>query len=157
MSASRSASSAEAIASLAKEGAGGAASLDDFVAKLNPPRAAWLMVPAPAVDGRPMFSGPSRTMAVVEHARPVYDIGDPDAVEPGAGDPPSYTALRGAGWMFVSYATGEVGYYDLVADPHQLHNIAAGLTPARLAELQAAVVANTTCAGAVQCGAAQER
>ena len=43
--------SAEAIAALAKEGAVGATSLDDFVAKLKPPRAAWLMVPAAAVDG----------------------------------------------------------------------------------------------------------
>lgn len=111
--------------------------------------------PSPTVDGRSMFSTPFRSMAVVEHARPVYDIDDPDAVEPLAGDPPSYTALRGHGWAFVAYATGEVSYYDLIADPHQLHNIAASLTPARLAELQAAVVANTTCAGAVQCGAAQ--
>ncbi len=43
--------SAEAIAALAKEGAVGATSLDDFVAKLKPPRAAWLMLPAAAVDG----------------------------------------------------------------------------------------------------------
>jgi 6-phosphogluconate dehydrogenase len=35
-----------AVAELAKEGADGAASLDEFVAKLTPPRAAWLMVPA---------------------------------------------------------------------------------------------------------------
>lgn len=35
---------------LAKEGATAAASLDDFVAKLKPPRAAWLMVPAAVVD-----------------------------------------------------------------------------------------------------------
>jgi 6-phosphogluconate dehydrogenase len=36
---------------LAAEGATAAASLDDFVAKLSPPRAVWLMVPAAAVDG----------------------------------------------------------------------------------------------------------
>jgi 6-phosphogluconate dehydrogenase len=35
---------------LAKEGAIGAGSLHDFVAKLKPPRAVWLMVPAAAVD-----------------------------------------------------------------------------------------------------------
>ena len=43
--------SADAVKQLAGEGAVGASSLDDFVAKLKPPRAAWLMVPAAAVDG----------------------------------------------------------------------------------------------------------
>jgi 6-phosphogluconate dehydrogenase len=37
---------ADAVASLAGEGATGAGSLDDFVAILEPPRAAWVMVPA---------------------------------------------------------------------------------------------------------------
>jgi 6-phosphogluconate dehydrogenase len=41
----------EAVKQLAGEGAIGASSLDDFVARLAPPRAAWLMVPAAAVDG----------------------------------------------------------------------------------------------------------
>jgi 6-phosphogluconate dehydrogenase len=40
-----------AVKQLVGEGATGAKSLDDFVAKLKPPRAAWLMVPAAAVDG----------------------------------------------------------------------------------------------------------
>ncbi len=40
----------ETVAALAKQGATGAASLDDFVARLTPPRAAWLMVPAAVVD-----------------------------------------------------------------------------------------------------------
>ncbi len=39
------------VKQLAKEGATGATSPDDFVAKLKPPRAAWLMVPAAAVEG----------------------------------------------------------------------------------------------------------
>jgi len=38
--------SAEAVTALAAEGATGASSLDDFVAKLDPPRHAWIMVPA---------------------------------------------------------------------------------------------------------------
>jgi 6-phosphogluconate dehydrogenase len=37
---------AGAVEALAKEGATGASSLDDFVAKLAKPRAAWIMVPA---------------------------------------------------------------------------------------------------------------
>jgi 6-phosphogluconate dehydrogenase len=38
--------SADAVATLAKEGATGAASLKDLVASLEPPRAVWVMVPA---------------------------------------------------------------------------------------------------------------
>jgi 6-phosphogluconate dehydrogenase len=38
--------SADAVKSLQGEGATGATDLDEFVAKLHPPRAAWVMVPA---------------------------------------------------------------------------------------------------------------
>ncbi len=38
--------SAQNVDALAKEGASGSSSLDDFVAKLQKPRAAWIMVPA---------------------------------------------------------------------------------------------------------------
>ena len=40
----------EAAAPLAKAGATAAKSLDEFVSKLTPPRAVWLMVPAAVVD-----------------------------------------------------------------------------------------------------------
>jgi 6-phosphogluconate dehydrogenase len=43
--------SADAVAQLEGEGATGAGSLEDFVAKLDPPRAVWVMVPA-AITGR---------------------------------------------------------------------------------------------------------
>jgi 6-phosphogluconate dehydrogenase len=43
--------STAAMNDLAAEGATAAASFDEFVRKLTPPRAAWLMVPAAAVDG----------------------------------------------------------------------------------------------------------
>jgi 6-phosphogluconate dehydrogenase len=42
--------SAQAVADLAKEGATGADSLEDFAAKLAKPRAVWIMVPAAFVD-----------------------------------------------------------------------------------------------------------
>ena len=38
------------VAQLAKDGAAGSSSLDDFLSKLKPPRAVWLMVPAAVVD-----------------------------------------------------------------------------------------------------------
>ncbi|HYU51283.1 MAG TPA: decarboxylating 6-phosphogluconate dehydrogenase [Candidatus Limnocylindria bacterium] len=38
------------VAQLAGEGATGSADLDDFIARLTPPRAAWIMVPAAATD-----------------------------------------------------------------------------------------------------------
>jgi 6-phosphogluconate dehydrogenase len=41
---------AEAVAALVKEGAIGAGTLDEFLGKLEPPRAVWLMVPAAVVD-----------------------------------------------------------------------------------------------------------
>jgi 6-phosphogluconate dehydrogenase len=43
---------AEAVAALASEGASGAASLDDLVAKLDPPRAVWVMLPAGEITER---------------------------------------------------------------------------------------------------------
>ena len=40
----------DSVKDVANKGATGAASLEDFVAKLKPPRAVWLMVPAAAVE-----------------------------------------------------------------------------------------------------------
>ena len=44
--------SADAVAAMEAEGAVGASSIEDFVGKLEPPRAAWVMVPA-------VFAGPT--------------------------------------------------------------------------------------------------
>ena len=41
---------ADAVAAMAKEGATGSTSLDDFLGKLTAPRVIWLMVPAAVVD-----------------------------------------------------------------------------------------------------------
>lgn len=53
-----------AVGQLASEGATGAGSLVDFVAKLDKPRAIWLMVPAAAVDQS------------IENLLPLLDSGD---------------------------------------------------------------------------------
>ena len=123
---------------------------------------AGAVVPATS-DGRsmvPLFTGGNgkRTMAVVEHLRVPPDPNDPDATGAATGDPPTYIALRMKGAMYVEYldGSGVVGYYDLIADPFQLHNIAPTLTAARLAELHAAASANAQCVAA-QCRAAQNR
>ena len=50
--------SLEAVAALVKEGAVGASSLDDFVARLTTPRAVWLMIPAAGVDAALEEIGP---------------------------------------------------------------------------------------------------
>jgi 6-phosphogluconate dehydrogenase len=42
--------SPETVAELGKQGAAGSNSLDEFIKKLKPPRAVWLMVPAGVVD-----------------------------------------------------------------------------------------------------------
>src|SRR5271167_3266962 len=42
--------SPKAVEALAKEGAVGASSLDDFAAKLSKPRVTWMMVPAGVVE-----------------------------------------------------------------------------------------------------------
>ncbi len=42
--------SSEAVQAMVKEGATGASSLEEFVSKLQLPRAIWLMVPAAVVD-----------------------------------------------------------------------------------------------------------
>lgn len=43
--------SADAVKALTDAGATGAASIDEFIALLRPPRAVWIMLPAPVVEG----------------------------------------------------------------------------------------------------------
>lgn len=63
-----------AVTELAGEGANGAASLDDFVAKLSRPRAAWLMVPAVAHHDRSIPYAPG-SWAPAEADALVADFG----------------------------------------------------------------------------------
>ena len=65
------------VAALTEAGAIGAASIDDFMAKLETPRVVWLMVPAKVVDG------------LLEQLVP-----NADAVEVEDGDSPYYIDVR---------------------------------------------------------------
>jgi N-acetylglucosamine-6-sulfatase len=97
-----------------------------------------------------------RDFALVEHRHPVPNADDPDVPVPHGGNPPSYEAMRTANAMYVEYMTGEVGYYDLVRDPAELHNAAQNLDPAKRKKLHDALEANKNCHGAEACWAAQK-
>jgi len=66
----------------------------------------------------------------------------------------SYSGIRSEKEVYVEYVTGEKEYYDLVRDPYQMENKAAGLSPAVLSKLSARVAALKNCAAAA-CRAAE--
>jgi len=43
---------------------------------------------------------------------------------------PEFHGLRGIGYVYVEYETGEKEFYDLSKDPYELNNLAAKLDPA---------------------------
>ncbi len=96
-----------------------------------------------------------RREVLIEHHGPVLDAGDPDLPTRGAGNPPSYEALRTPTSLFVEYDTGELEYYDLRTDPFELNNIAVDLSPAHLRRLRRALKAIEHCHGQRQCWRAQ--
>jgi arylsulfatase A-like enzyme len=96
-----------------------------------------------------------RTTAVVEHRQSRSDLNNPDSASSLSGDPPDYVALRLKDGLYVEYATGEIGWYDLATDPWQLHNAAADLPAPRRASLHAALHAAEACSGQAACWSAQ--
>ena len=117
----------------------------------------------PKVDGHSLVpllhgqTGPRRNIAVVEHKYDGPNAEDPDQAANKSGDPPDYVALRMPQALYVEYQSGSDGveYYDLKADPYELHNIAGTLSAERLKALHDAMVANHACKGAAACAAAQ--
>ncbi|SDW79546.1 Arylsulfatase A [Amycolatopsis xylanica] len=110
------------------------------------------------VDGRslaPLLHGGSgagwRTTSLVEHHGPDALPDDPDLPAPNSGNPPTYSAIRTGVYTYVEYSDGSREYYDRTTDPHQLHNLAGTLSPARLAELHAAVTGLTNCHTGAAC------
>ncbi len=124
--------SAEAVAALSGEGATGASSLDDFVRKLEKPRAVWLMVPAAVVD------------AAIGELAPLLEKGD--AIVDGGNsyyidDLRHAAMLSGAGIDFLDVGTSggvwglERGYCMMIGGPDapvkRLDPIFAALAPGR--------------------------
>jgi 6-phosphogluconate dehydrogenase len=64
--------SADAVKQLAGEGAGGSSSLEDLIAKLTPPRAVWIMVPA----GAPTESTVQKLAAKMQPGDAIIDGGN---------------------------------------------------------------------------------
>src|SRR5579859_1089171 len=113
------------------------------------------------VDGRslvPLLHGGTgsgwRTASLVEHHGPDTDSTDPDFPAPNSGNPPSYEAIRTVTYTYVEYVDGSKEYYDRTTDPNELHNLVGTLSPARLAQLHAALAGLQTCHGGTACWAA---
>jgi N-acetylglucosamine-6-sulfatase len=116
----------------------------------------------PTVDGRSLVGllrgrPPSnwRREVLIEHHGRVLDAGDPDLPTMGAGNPPSYEAIRTLRSLYVEYATGEREYYDLRRDPFELDNRAAELAPRRARRLHRTLLRIERCEGASSCWRAQ--
>ncbi|SFK09695.1 Arylsulfatase A [Streptosporangium canum] len=61
---------------------------------------------------------------------------------------PAYQGMRTAQNTFVRYSTGEYQLYDLARDPYQLHNLAAKVAPAVIAQFNQQLDALAACSGA---------
>ncbi len=79
-----------------------------------------------------------RQAAVVQHWQ----------FEGTGGDIPEYRALRTPEYLYVEYSTGEIEFYDLQNDPHQLHSLHATADPALLEALSEQLRGLGDCAGA---------
>jgi len=113
------------------------------------------------VDGHtlvPLLHGGSganwRTASLVEHHGPDTLAGDPDLPAPNSGNPPSYEAIRTGTYTYVEFVDGSREYYDRTTDPNELNNLAGTLSPARLAELHAALTGLVNCHRGTACWAA---
>jgi 6-phosphogluconate dehydrogenase len=124
--------SADAVKQLAGEGATGASSLKEFVAKLDKPRAIWLMVPAAAVDDTIAQLTP-----LLERGDTLIDGGNSYYID----DLRHAAALKPAGIDFIDVGTSggtwglERGYCMMIGGPDQtvqrLDPIFKALAPGR--------------------------
>jgi arylsulfatase A-like enzyme len=102
-----------------------------------------------------LFNGKSpphwRNAILVEHQSPPLRVRDPDYQQPASGSPTTYEAMRTNAFLYVEYADGEREFYNLRADPYELHNLAGSLTSRQLARLHADLRALQRCHGGNAC------
>jgi N-acetylglucosamine-6-sulfatase len=116
----------------------------------------------PSVDGHSLLAllhgrpAPSwRKEILVEHHGRVLAPDDPDLPTRGAGNPPSYEAIRSSTSLYVEYGDGEREYYNLLKDPFELRNIASQLAPAHERLLHDTLIRIQRCHGSAMCWRAQ--
>lgn len=107
----------------------------------------------PLLSGRGLRSW--RDAVLIEHHGPDLLPSDPDLPTRGAGNPPSYEALRTPTSLYVEYVDGEREYYNLRRDPFELHNLAVHLSPERERRLHGALAGAAACHGRRSCWRAQ--
>ncbi|HTP20499.1 MAG TPA: sulfatase [Solirubrobacteraceae bacterium] len=95
-----------------------------------------------------------RDAILVEHHGGAMSVRDPDYQQSPSGSPTTYEAMRTHRFLYVEYADGEREFYDLRADPFELHNLASQLTSGVLARLHAELSRLERCHGARRCWAA---
>ena len=96
-----------------------------------------------------------RDAILVEHQGPAANKADPDRQTAVTGDPPSYEAIRKPGFLYVEYRGDEREFYDLAADPFELHNVIATLGKTQLAHLHNELVALDHCHSGPRCWSAE--
>ena len=143
---------ASAVADLVKEGAIGAATMEEFVGKLVKPRSAWLMLPA-AITGRVV----DQVAALMEQGDIIIDGGNSnyrDAVDQAA-----KLATRGISYVDVGTSGGiwgfDRGYCLMIGGPNEavlhLNPVFATLAPG--ADTSSPALAEGTAAlGYLHCG-----
>ena len=113
----------------------------------------------PQVEGRslvPFLRGRTpgwRDAVLIEHRGSNSRYGDPDAQFPGQGKPPSYSALRMPGELYVEYVNPKQPpeYYDLASDPDARSNVFSALTSGQQAGVADRLARLRNCSGAAAC------
>ena len=92
-----------------------------------------------------------RNAALIEHRGPHLAFADPDYQQPASGNPTTYEAIRTRAFLYVEYIDGEREFYDLSADPFELHNLASLLTAAQAQQLHLELLGMKHCHNGAAC------